>query len=40
MMEAQETGVSLLLVTHKEKAELLQEQFKSKSLIVTIEPAE
>src|SRR5438270_175123 len=40
MMEAHETGVSLLLVTHKEKAELLQEQFKSKSLTVTIEPAE
>ena len=39
-MEAHETGVALLLVTHKERAELYQEQFKSKSLTVTIEPAE
>lgn len=40
MLEAHETGVALLLVTHKEKAELLQEQFHSKQLAVTIEPAE
>ena len=40
VVEAHKTGVSLLLVTHKERAELYQEQFKSKSLIVTIEPAE
>ena len=39
-IEAHETGVALLLVTHKERAELYQEQFKSKGLIVTIEPAE
>ena len=39
-LEAHETGVSLLLVTHKERAELYQEQFKSKGLVVTIEPAE
>jgi ATP-dependent Clp protease adaptor protein ClpS len=39
-MEAHETGVALLLVTHKERAELYQEQFKSKGLTVTIEPAE
>ena len=38
-IEAHDKGVSLLLVTHKERAELYQEQFKSKSLIVTIEPA-
>ena len=39
-LEAHETGVSLLLVTHKERAELYQEQFTSKGLTVTIEPAE
>src|SRR6266550_7589769 len=31
-LEAHETGVALLLVTHKERAELYQEQFKSKGL--------
>jgi ATP-dependent Clp protease adaptor protein ClpS len=40
MMEAHESGVALLLVTHKERAELYQEQFQSKGLTVTIEPAE
>ena len=40
MKEAHDTGVALLLVTHKERAELYQEQFQSKGLIVTIEPAE
>src|SRR5437879_2988146 len=39
-LEAHETGVALLLVTHKERAELYKEQFASKGLIVTIEPAE
>ncbi len=39
-VEADETGVSLLLVTHKERAELYAEQFQSKGLTVTIEPAE
>jgi ATP-dependent Clp protease adapter protein ClpS len=39
-IEAHETGVSLLLVTHRERAELYMEQFASKGLIVTIEPAE
>src|SRR4051812_31128910 len=34
-LEAHETGVSLLLTTHKERAELYKEQFESKSLIVT-----
>ena len=38
--EADKTGVSLLLVTHKERAELYAEQFQSKGLTVTIEPAE
>lgn len=38
--EAHKTGVALLLVTHKERAELYQEQFASKGLTVTIEPAE
>lgn len=38
--EADETGVALLLTTHKERAELYQEQFQSKGLTVTIEPAE
>jgi len=37
--EANDTGVALLLTTHKERAELYQEQFASKGLIVTIEPA-
>jgi ATP-dependent Clp protease adaptor protein ClpS len=37
--EADKSGLSLLLVTHKERAELYQEQFTSKGLTVTIEPA-
>jgi ATP-dependent Clp protease adaptor protein ClpS len=40
MLEAHKTGVGLLLVTHKERAELYQDQFQSKKLTVTIEPAE
>lgn len=40
MKEADRTGVALLLTTHKERAELYQEQFTSKGLVVTIEPAE
>ena len=40
MLEANDTGVALLLTTHKERAELYQEQFTSKGLTVTIEPAE
>ena len=39
MMEAHTTGVALLLVTHKERAELFVDQFASKRLTVTIEPA-
>ena len=38
MMEAHKTGISLLLTTHREHAELLHEQFASKQLKVTIEP--
>jgi len=37
--EANDTGVALLLTTHKERAELYKEQFQSKGLTVTIEPA-
>jgi ATP-dependent Clp protease adaptor protein ClpS len=38
MFEAHTTGVALLLVTHKERAELYMEQFASCGLTVTIEP--
>ncbi len=37
-LEAHESGVALLLVTHRERAELYAEQFASLSLTVTIEP--
>lgn len=40
MKEAHETGVALLLTTHKERAELYKDQFESKGMTVTIEPAE
>src|SRR4051812_8662407 len=40
MREAHDTGVALLLTTHKERAELYKDQFQSKGLTVTIEPAE
>lgn len=40
MLEAHDSGVALLLVTHKERAELYQEQFQTRKLTVTIEPAE
>lgn len=40
MKEAHETGVALLLVTHKERAELYKDQFESKGMTVTIEPTE
>ena len=39
-IEAHKSGVALLLTTHKERAELYQEQFTSKGLTVTIEPTE
>jgi ATP-dependent Clp protease adaptor protein ClpS len=37
MLEAHTKGMALLLVTHRERAELVQEQFTSKKLTVTIE---
>ena len=40
MVEAHQSGVALLLTTHQEHAELLEEQFASKQLTVTIEPDE
>jgi ATP-dependent Clp protease adaptor protein ClpS len=40
MLEAHTSGVALVLTTHKERAELYQEQFRSKQLLVTLEPAE
>ncbi len=38
-LEAHQRGLALLLTTHREHAELLQEQFTSKRLSVTIEPS-
>lgn len=38
MYEAHKAGCSLLLVTHRERAELYVEQFMSCGLTVTIEP--
>ena len=40
MIEAHRSGVALLLVTHREHAELLQEQFTSLTLTVSIEASE
>lgn len=40
MLRAHRRGRALLLVTHKERAELYMEQFRSRRLIVTIERAE
>ncbi len=37
--EADKKGRSLLLTTHKERAELYQQQFGSRNLTVTVEPA-
>jgi len=39
MWEAHNKGVALLLVTHKERAELYVDQFASKRLTVTTEPS-
>lgn len=38
--EAHKQKLALILVTHKERAELYQEQLTSKGLTVTIEPDE
>jgi ATP-dependent Clp protease adapter protein ClpS len=37
-LEADKSGIALLMTTHREHAELLCEQFTSKRLTVTIEP--
>jgi ATP-dependent Clp protease adapter protein ClpS len=39
-IEANDEDVALLLVTHKERAELYRDQFQSKGLTVSIEPTE
>lgn len=39
-IEAHESGVALLLVTHLERAELYVEQFATFDIITTIEPAD
>lgn len=39
MFEAHHAGRSLLLTTHRERAELYQQQFASRNLTVTIEKA-
>lgn len=38
MAEAHKTGVSLIMVTHKERAELYRDILQSKGLTITIEP--
>ena len=38
MLEAHRQGVSLLLATHRERAELYVNQFARRNLTVTIEP--
>ncbi len=38
MLEAHKTGVAMLLVTHRERAELYVEQFASCGLTATAEP--
>lgn len=39
-VEAHKAGLSLLLTTHQERAELFQQQFQSANVTVTIEPEE
>lgn len=39
-IEAHQSGLSLLLVTHRERAELYVDQFTSVKLTVSIEPVE
>lgn len=39
-LEAHETGHAVLLITHKERAELYVDQFTSKKLTTTCEPDE
>lgn len=40
MLEAHLRGVALILTTHRERAELYREQLQSRSLTVTVEPAD
>ncbi len=40
MLEAHHRGVALVLVTHRERAELYVDQFRSKRLTASIERAE
>ncbi len=40
MLEAHTRGVALVMVTHRERAELAVEQFRSKGLTATMEPGE
>jgi ATP-dependent Clp protease adapter protein ClpS len=40
MLEAHDRGLCLLLETHRERAELLVEQFATFNLVVTAEPAD
>lgn len=40
MLEAHRTGVSLLVTTHREHAELLVEQLRSARLVASAEPEE
>lgn len=39
-LEAHHSGCALLLVIHKERAELYAEQFRTRNVTVTIEPDE
>ena len=39
MLEAHHRGTALLLMTHQERAELYRDQFTSRNLTVTVEPA-
>lgn len=38
MLEAHSRGVAQVLITHRERAELYEDQLRSKGLVVTIEP--
>lgn len=38
MLTAHTRGVALVLVTHKERAELYRDQFRARGLTVTLEP--
>ncbi len=40
MHKAHDDGCALLLSTHRERAELYRDQFRSRLITVTIEPSE